>query len=111
PNCDVAALEPYWCVLPGLKSALFHPLRDHYSQLPILHSQLKQTIYEHPEFVDFTERMNALFASWRQKSAATLKALQAGCHPKEVSATLAEDLLAHYTSSTVFPESLELSFI
>ena len=41
--------------------------------------------------------MNALFAAWRQKSAATLKALQAGFHPKEVS-TLAEDLLAHYAS-------------
>ena len=96
PNCDIAALEKYWCVLPGLKSALFHPLRDHYSQLSILHSQLKQTIYAHPEFVAFTERMNALFAAWRQKSAATLKALQAGFHPKEVSAALAEDLLAHY---------------
>ena len=40
--------------------------------------------------------MNAHFAAWRQKSAATLKALQAGCHPKEVIAALAEDLLAHY---------------
>jgi type I restriction enzyme M protein len=96
PTCDIAALESYWCVLPGLKSALVHPLRDAYSQLSILHSQLKQTIYAHPEFVAFTERMNTLFAAWRQKSAATLKALQAGFHPKEVSAVLAEDLLAHY---------------
>ncbi len=96
PNCDIAALEPYWSVLLGLKSALFHPVRDNYSQLSSLHSQLKHTIYEHPEFVAFTARMNALFAAWRQKSAATLKALQAGCHPKEVSAALAEALLAHY---------------
>jgi type I restriction enzyme M protein len=96
PAADVEALEKYWFVLPGLKSALFHPLRDHYSQLSILHSQLKQTIYEHPEFAAFTTRMNALFTAWQQKSAATLKTLQAGCHPKEVIATLAEDLLAHY---------------
>jgi type I restriction enzyme M protein len=40
--------------------------------------------------------MNALFVAWRQKSATTLKALQAGFHPKEVIAILAEDLLAHY---------------
>src|SRR5215831_15004359 len=96
PNCDIAALEKYWCVLPGLKAALFHPIRDNYAQLSIFHSQLKQTIYAHPEFVAFTERMNELFAAWRQKTAATLKALQAGFHPKEVSAALAEDLLAHY---------------
>src|SRR4030095_4440914 len=52
--------------------------------------------YAHPEFVAFTARMNALFAAWCQKNAATLKALQAGFHPKEVIAALAEDLLAHY---------------
>jgi len=40
--------------------------------------------------------MNALFTAWRQKSTATLKALQAGFHPQEVIAALAEDLLAHY---------------
>src|SRR2546428_3029723 len=45
--------------------------------------------------------MNALFAAWRQKSAATLKALQVGATGrspllKEVIAALAEDLLAHY---------------
>src|SRR5262249_32169209 len=93
PNRDIDALEKYWSVLPGLKSVLFHPLRDHYSQLSILHSQLKQTIYAHPEFVAFTARMNALFATWRQKSAATLKALQAGFHPKEFITALAKDSL------------------
>ncbi len=54
------------------------------------------TIYEHPEFAAFIAGMNAHFAAWRKKSAATLKALQAGCHPKEVIATLSEGLLAHY---------------
>ena len=42
------------------------------------------TIYEHPEFAAFIAGMNAHFAAWRKKSAATLKALKAGCHPKEV---------------------------
>ena len=65
PNRDIDALEKYWSVLPGLKSALFQPLRAHYSQLSILHSQLKQTIYEHAEFVAFTDSMNVLFADWR----------------------------------------------
>jgi type I restriction enzyme M protein len=41
--------------------------------------------------------MSALFADWQQRSAQTLKALQADCHPKTVIHELAEDLLAHYT--------------
>jgi type I restriction enzyme M protein len=40
--------------------------------------------------------MNAHFATWRTTSAITLKALQSGCHPKQVIVALAENLLAHY---------------
>ena len=42
--------------------------------------------------------MNSHFAAWRKTSAAMLKALHAGCHPKKVIAVLAEDLLAHYAT-------------
>ena len=97
PNRDAEALEKYWKVLPNLKAALFAPLRDNYSQLSIANSQLKQTIYEHTEFVTFINSMNALFDEWRERSAATLKALQIGCHPKQVIIDLAENLLVHYT--------------
>ncbi len=48
--------------------------------------------------------MNALFADWREQSAATLKSLQADCQPKIVIAELAEDLLAHYTSKPLIEQ-------
>ena len=96
PVSDVDALEQYWAICPGLKSTLFQPLRPNYSQLSAHQSQLKQTIYEHPEFAAFISGMNAHFATWRDTSIATLKALQAGCHPKEIIAQLSEGLLAHY---------------
>ena len=96
PVSDVDALEQYWSICPGLKSTLFHPLRPNYSQLSAHHSQLKQTIYQHPEFSAFIAGMNAHFAAWRQASVATLKALQAGSHPKEIIVQLSEGLLAYY---------------
>ena len=96
PVSDVDALEQYWSICPSLKSTLFQPLRPNYSQLSTLHSQLKQTIYQHPEFAAFIAGMNAHFAAWRQTSVEMLKALQAGCHPKEIIAQLSEGLLAHY---------------
>ena len=97
PNRDVEALEKYWKVLPNLKAALFAPLRDNYSELSISNSNLKPTIYAHSEFVTFINSMNALFDEWRERSAATLKALQMDCHPKQVIIELAENLLVHYT--------------
>jgi REP element-mobilizing transposase RayT len=72
------------------------PAAPIYVDLAVEKSAIKAAIYEHPEFANFIAGMNAHFAAWRQKNVATLKALKAGCHPRAVIATLAEDLLAHY---------------
>ena len=101
-TCRAASPPRHRCaraLLGRLPAAPAHPVqanRPGYVDLAVDKSAIKSTIYEHPEFAAFIAGMNAHFAAWRQKSAATLKALKAGCHPKEVIATLAEGLLAHY---------------
>ena len=97
PTADVDALQRYWTICPQLRQTLFKASRPGYLALAVDKSAIKPAIYEHPEFATFITSMNAHFAAWRQKSAKALRQLQAGCHPKEVIATLAEDLLAHYT--------------
>jgi type I restriction enzyme M protein len=97
PSADVDALQPYWDVCPQLRQTLFKANRPGYLDLAVSKQAIKPTIYEHPEFVAFIGSMNALFADWQQRSTETLKGLQAGCHPKNVIALLAEELLAHYT--------------
>ena len=96
PTADIEALGRYWAVCPGLRHTLFTENRPGYVDLAVEKSAIKTTIYGHPEFASFIAGMNAHFATWREANARTLKALQAGCHPKEVIAALAEGLLAHY---------------
>lgn len=96
PVADIDALERYWAVCPRLRQALFKERRPGYFDLAVDKAAIKSVIYEHPEFADFVAGMNAHFAVWRETSAATLKGLQTGCHPKEIIAALAEDLLVHY---------------
>jgi type I restriction enzyme M protein len=96
PVRDVDALERYWKVCPQLPQVLFRSNRPGYLDLAVDKASIKATIYEHPEFVAFTASMNAHFAAWQQKSAKTLRQLQAGCYPKQVIAALSENLLAHY---------------
>src|SRR5258708_218819 len=96
PTADVESLRRYWAVCPRLRGTLFKENRPGYVDLSVEKSAIKSAIYEHPEFATFIAGMNAHFAAWRQTSVATLKGLQAGCHPKEVIAALAEGLLAHY---------------
>jgi type I restriction enzyme M protein len=97
PTTDVDALQAYWDVCPQLRQTLFKDNRPGYLDLALEKPAIKPAIYEHPEFVAFIGCMNAVFAEWRKRSAASLKGLQAGCHPKEVIAALSEDLLAHYS--------------
>jgi type I restriction enzyme M protein len=96
PAADVDALSSYWTVCPEVRKALFKENRPDYLDLAVDASAIKTAIYEHPEFAAFISGMNAHFSIWRERSIATLKALEAGCHPKEIIDQLSEDLLAHY---------------
>jgi type I restriction enzyme M protein len=96
PAADIEDLRPYWAICPKLKTVLFKPNRPNFLDLALEKSAIKSTIYGHPEFTAFITGMNVHFAVWRDKTGKMLKALESGCHPKEVIARLSEDLLAHY---------------
>ena len=95
---DIDALHRYWAVCPQLRQVLFKPNRPDYLHLAVDKAGIRSAIYEHPEFTGLIARMNAVFADWRQRTATTLRHLNIGFYPKEVIASLAEDLLAHYAS-------------
>jgi type I restriction enzyme M protein len=96
PARDIDALCHYWKVCPNLRHVLFNPNRTGYVDLALDKGAIKPAIYGHPEFATFVQGMNAHFAAWREKTAKTLRQLEAGCHPKQVIAAVSEDLLAHY---------------
>lgn len=98
PEADIAALGAYWDVLPGLRSALFEDGdRVGYLRLRVPLAEIKTTIFEHPEFVAYGERMQAVFAQWRGETASYLQQLAPEHHPKRVISTISEALLQAYT--------------
>jgi type I restriction enzyme M protein len=104
PEGDIDDLSRYWSICPTLRSSLFTPNRSGYVDLAVDKSEIKAAIYEHPEFAAFITEMNAHFAAWRDKTTATLKALQVGCKPKAVIAELSEGLLAHYAEKPLIDQ-------
>jgi type I restriction enzyme M protein len=97
PVADVDALQRYWDVCPDLRKALFRANRPGYVDLAVDKAAIKSSIYEHPQFAAFIDGMNTHFQQWRARAAGTLKALDTGCHPKDVIGELSESLLAHYS--------------
>jgi type I restriction enzyme M protein len=99
PQADVEALHAYWDVCPDLKTTLFKPKRPGYLDLVVDKQTIKPTIYEHAEFAHFIERMNELFAEWREHTSAALKTSQAGAfHPKDLIHQMSESLLLWYAN-------------
>ena len=94
PNADIDGLAPYWQVFPGVRDALFAPAeRPGYSQPRVEVSQIKATIFAHPEFTVFNQTVTTLFASWKAANTPLLTGIQPGDRPKALIETLAEALL------------------
>jgi type I restriction enzyme M protein len=99
PNRDLDDLGKYWQVYPSLRRELFGAsARAGYSKVETRvktqHiASLRETIYAHPEFVSFTQRVNQVFADWRAKNVPGLKKLKIGSKPKVVIRDLSEDIL------------------
>jgi type I restriction enzyme M protein len=97
PAADVDALARYWAVCPKLGAALFKPNRAGYVDLAVDKAAIKATIFEHPEFKAFIAGINTHFATWREQSAAVLKTLEPGFHPKQLIERMSESLLYSFT--------------
>ncbi|SDA93056.1 type I restriction enzyme M protein [Algoriphagus alkaliphilus] len=105
PNADIDALEEYWNVYPNLRKQLFKDGRQNYSQLTVEPAQVKSEIFQHPEFVAFSQEMDALFEGWKTKNTQFLKTLtpmaSGGQKPKQTIYRISEDVLATYTGKAL----------
>ena len=102
PNADIDALNEYWEVYPSLKAELFNASeRENYSDLKIEKELVKQTIFNHPEFVTFSNEMDEVFETWKTKNTEILKNLEKGLKPKDVVYRISEDILATYTGKAL----------
>lgn len=102
PNVDVEALNEYWEVYKTLQKQLFSASkRKLYSQLKISKDNIKQTIFNHPEFVSFSKEMDDLFSDWKTRNTITLKALRIGVKPKQTIFRISEDVLTSYTGKAL----------
>ncbi len=94
PNRDLDDLDRYWQVLPDVRASLFKKAnRPGYSQLRVNATDVKATIFGHPEFTAWSDRTKKLFTKWRKKSTAQLHTVAKGDKPKVLIEGLSEDLL------------------
>ncbi|MBM3160390.1 MAG: type I restriction-modification system subunit M [Bacteroidetes bacterium] len=96
PNRDIEGLNAYWKVYGSLKKELFEPLRDGYSQLRVDSSRIKETIFSHPEFTSYSDDLERVFNSWKDKIYPILNQIDGSTAPKRFIHQITEELLKQY---------------
>ncbi len=99
PERDIAALEQFWAVIPGVRAALFEADRPVYVRLRVPMAEIKPAIFGHPEFTTFTATVMETFAAWRAATAPQLKAFGKDGHPKALIETTSESLLEAFRAA------------
>jgi type I restriction enzyme M protein len=101
PTRDIDALHRFWQVYPTLKQELFDPLREGYSKLEVQKDKINDTIFGHPEFEQYRQKLDAVFEGWKDDHYAQLKGITQKTPPTDFIDSLSEDLLAAYTDATL----------
>ena len=96
PNRDIQGLNDYWEVYLSMKKVLFEPLRDGYANLKVDGATVKETIYAHPEFINYRKKLDRVFDAWKQDIGKSLLGIRKETSPKKLVYQLAEDLLEQY---------------
>lgn len=98
PKRDIEALDNYWKVYPLMKSDLYKTIanRPEYYELKITNEEIKNTIFNHPEFTAFGKQMDEVFVVWKTETIAYAKSLDQGLRPKHEIQIISENLLKHY---------------
>jgi type I restriction enzyme M protein len=101
PQKDVDGLQAYWDLFPSLKADLFSTARAGYFELKVPAENIKTTIFNHPEFVQFNEAMHTEFDAWIAEQQTTWNALDKGFPIKETIETAAQTLLSYFENNAL----------
>jgi type I restriction enzyme M protein len=99
PERDLDALGNYWKIMPGLRNALFKPMRPGYAALKLPIADVKTAIFGHAEFTAFHASATELLTEWMQLSVIMLKGFGKDGHPKQLIESISEDLLAIFKAA------------
>lgn len=102
PQKDIDALSSYWQVFPSLQTKLFKQNgRAGYVELNVEKDIIRETIYNHPEFTGFAEKVEKAFGEWKTKNWAKFSNIKDGDHPKQFIEEISASLLDQYSKITL----------
>ena len=104
PNRDLDALDEYWDAFPNLRSELFRPLREGYSELTVEPEQVAKVIEESEDVRAFTSTVSKAVEDWWSSHRAQLEAIDSQTRPQQLIEDLGDDLLEKFRGRPLISE-------
>ncbi|NYD57049.1 type I restriction enzyme M protein [Nocardioides marinisabuli] len=104
PNRDLDALQPYWDAFPSLRSQLFKPLREGYSELTVDKADIQVTITGSSEYVAFAEGTLARVDAWWADKRKLLVDITDTTRPNDLIHDVSEALLEDFRPRPLIDE-------
>ncbi|MGP5592827.1 N-6 DNA methylase [Corynebacterium flavescens] len=104
PNRDLDALNEYWDAFPNLRSELFRPLREGYSELTVEPDRVAKVIEESEDVKAFTSDVSKSVEDWWSSHRAQLEAIDSQTRPQELIENLGDDLLEKFRNRPLISE-------
>lgn len=102
PAADIDALEKYWDVYPTMKESLFKITgREGYYDLKVEKEKIKEVIFNHQEFILYSEEVNAIITGWAERHRDRFLQINSDIDPKVLIHDIAEDILESFSSRTL----------
>ncbi len=99
PEHDIRQMQTIWEACPQLQRALFAPERPGYYHLAVAADAIRKTIDAEPSFVSQRQEFQRATKEWSDATAAQLKELTVGIHPKRLIAEISQPLLSAVNAS------------
>jgi len=102
PAADIDALEKHWDVYPTMKESLFKITgREGYYDLKVEKEKIKGVIFNHQEFILYSEEVNAIITGWAERHRDRFLQINSDIDPKVLIHDIAEDILESFSSRTL----------
>jgi type I restriction enzyme M protein len=96
PNFNIEELNNYWEAFASVKNDLFTPIDANYSKLKPEIENIKETITNSSDFVEYRKNYNNLYKEWAKENIAKLKSIPLKTKPKQFIADLGNNIIAKY---------------
>lgn len=102
PAADIDALKKYWDVYPTMKESLFKINgKDGYYDLKVEKEKIKEVVFEHQEFILYSEEINTIVNGWAERHRDRFLQINSDIDPKVLIHDIAEDILESLSSRTL----------